>query len=755
MHGCTCQTQSSIRVRWLPFCFWALFASLCAAPNLRGQTPPEEDRPAVYVPLQPPTKTERNRRESLHQYVLGLLLERADQLLEALKVYEDAARLDPEAAAVFKAQVPILLTLGREKESLAAIGKVLDLDSDDHDMWFIAGRLHKALGRDKEARDALQRGLQTPGIQEHPDVAQQMYLELATMCEQADDVPRALHALTLAAKILDHPDALLEYGPFNRDMILTRASETHERIGHLYRKQKKYDEAIDAYKQAQAANPERAGRINFNLAQLLAELRRHEQALVYLDAYLRFQPMGLEAYEMKIAVLQKLSRVEGIVPWLEQAARTDPNNVGLKTLLAKQYAQSRQYNQAEQLFQALADESPNPEVYRGLFHLYLVQPERGMARALHNLDQAIVAATNPKGPPGLAGRKAAAMIAAVRDDGALAKELVRAAYGEVDRVPSLQFDTVQILAALADKNQQLVEAETFFRKGLKDAGPSKEALVYGGLLRVLWKEQKYDDVVQVCRQGLKNAHNPVLFHTEIALAQARLGKFDAALQATTRALQFAGENDKLKVRSLRVRVLAQADKYAEAEKECQAMLNDYTGPGDVVEIRYLLSNVFSASRQLAKAEQQLEIILKADPTNATVNNDLGYIWADQNKSLDKAEEMIRHAIELDRRQRQLSRHASAEGDQDNAAFIDSLGWVLFRRGQLDEACRQLQRASSLPDGADDPTVWDHLGDVYFRLQRVAEAKTSWERSAYLFETEKRRKMDERYQEVRRKLKAVE
>jgi len=251
------------------------------------------------------------------------------------------------------------------------------------------------------------------------------------------------------------------------------------------------------------------------------------------------------------------------------------------------------------------------------------------------------------------------------------------------------------------------------------------------------------------------SNNPVLFHSELAMAQARLGKFDAALQAAARALNFATDNDKLKVRSLRVRILAQAEKYDEAENECQAMLKEYSGPGDVVEIRYHLSNVYSASRQMAKAEQQLEILLKSDPANATINNDLGYIWADQNKNLDKAEEMIRHAIESDRRRRQLSRHASADGDQDNAAYLDSLGWVLFRRGQLDEACRQLELASSLPEGADDPTVWDHLGDVYFRQQRYDQAKSVWEKSAHLFETEKRRKMDERYKEIRRKLKALE
>ena len=87
----------------------------------------------------------------------------------------------------------------------------------------------------------------------------------------------------------------MEYGPFNRDMITARAGETHERIGNLYRKQGKLAEAAAAYKKAQAASAQGAGRLNFNLAQIFQEQGKLDVALVHLDEYLRFQPSGLEA----------------------------------------------------------------------------------------------------------------------------------------------------------------------------------------------------------------------------------------------------------------------------------------------------------------------------------------------------------------------------------------------------------------------------------------------------------------------------
>ena len=56
----------------------------------------------------------------------------------------------------------------------------------------------------------------------------------------------------------------------------------------------------------------------------------------------------------------------------------------------------------------------------------------------------------------------------------------------------------------------------------------------------------------------------------------------------------------------------------------------------------------------------------------------------------------------------------------------------------------------LPDG-DDPVMWDHLGDVYHRLMRLDEARAAWRRALDLYDQNRRRKTDDRYQELLRKL----
>ncbi len=145
--------------------------------------------------------------------------------------------------------------------------------------------------------------------------------------------------------------------------------------------------------------------------------------------------------------------------------------------------------------------------------------------------------------------------------------------------------------------------------------------------------------------------------------------------------------------------------------------------------------------------------MKADPNDATANNDLGYLLADQGKRLPEAERLIRKALELDSHEKRSAGHAGVP-DSDNAAYIDSLGWVLFRRGQWQSARQCLEKAVTLPDGEDDPTVWDHLGDVCFRMRDTERARNAWQRARALFELEKRRKPDEHYKELQLKLRLL-
>jgi tetratricopeptide (TPR) repeat protein len=642
--------------------------------------------------------------------------------------------------------VPILLTMSRLDDALAACKNVVALDPGDFSTLYVQGKIHKASLQYPQAIAVLQTALKTEKLKDHPEAAQAIHFELGYLFERTDKFGPAADAYNKAAAILEHPDQIEAKAHVPREAIIARAADIYENIGALYRKAKQYDESIAAYQKAAKRAPDRAPLLGYVLAQTAQEAGKLPEALNFVDVYLRTRPLGVEPYEMKADLLRRTKQAQLIVPWLEHAAGHDRFNTNLQMLLAREYAAAKQTKKAEALFTKLLDESPRDEIYRGLFNIYKDDGPAGMQRILGMLDKAMD--KNDRSIRAVA--QARSMLGALRDDGDLARKLVDTAFRSKHE---LKFDTVFFLAILADKHRKNEEAERFYRKCMTDPKTleANEAILYSGLLRVLSKLHKNDAIVDVCRQGLTSAKatNPLLFHNDLARALASLQRHDEALKQVDLALKQPG-NSELVFKMLRVRILVMAERYANAETECKALLKDNKRMDEVVELRYLLSNVYSAAKRSADSEEQLQLILKIDPDNATVNNDLGYLWADQGRNLQAAEQMIRKAMELDRVQRRKIVKVSVDDEKDNAAYVDSLGWVLFRRGQLDEARKELERAVTLDEGG-DPVIYDHLGDVYQRLKMRPEAMRCWQRALELYNNGVRGKDDERIRDLRRKI----
>jgi len=103
------------------------------------------------------------------------------------------------------------------------------------------------------------------------------------------------------------------------------------------------------------------------------------------------------------------------------------------------------------------------------------------------------------------------------------------------------------------------------------------------------------------------------------------------------------------------------------------------------------------------------ITLKPNHSNAL--NYLGYIYAEQDINLDEAEKYLLLALEL---------------EPENGYFIDSLGWVYYKKKLYEEALDQLLTA--VRNITPDPTVLEHLGDVYIALDRIEEAAKTYQSS---------------------------
>lgn len=359
------------------------------------------------------------------------------------------------------------------------------------------------------------------------------------------------------------------------------------------------------------------------------------------------------------------------------------------------------------------------------------------------------------------------------DDPAATRKLLGVAADMAKEKPQPLNRNATYLLALAAENLKDVDASAAFYRlnalqSLRLYSERGLAQAYVGLIQLYAENKRYADSEKVCKEflALEGEEDDTLERLKplvmrrMILAIAKQGSLDRALKMVDDLIKSDARN--WLHRALKAQVLREAEKYDEAAKLYLDVIdrvkrdtrldkdqqNDYTD-----EYRYLLSGIYIDMNQVDKAAEQLKVLLEREPNNATYNNDLGFIWADHGTNLEEAEKLIRKAMDEDRKQRRkINPSPRPEDDRDNAAYLDSLGWVLFKRGKAKEAREQLQLAVKDRDGQ-ALEIYDHLADVLMALGAKGEAIAAWKKG---LETVRDTKRDQkRKAEVEKKLKQAE
>jgi len=154
-------------------------------------------------------------------------------------------------------------------------------------------------------------------------------------------------------------------------------------------------------------------------------------------------------------------------------------------------------------------------------------------------------------------------------------------------------------------------------------------------------------------------------------------------------------------------VLREAKRYDDAKQFYSNILDDYP---EETSIRYARALIAEKLGELELLESDLRTILKSEPENAQVLNALGYTLADRTERYDEALQYIQKALEL---------------QPNDAAVIDSMGWVKYRLGDYEAAVAHLRKANEL---AKDPEIAAHLGEVLWVMGKKNDALKVWEDS---------------------------
>lgn len=309
----------------------------------------------------------------------------------------------------------------------------------------------------------------------------------------------------------------------------------------------------------------------------------------------------------------------------------------------------------------------------------------------------------------------------------------------------LKFSGAYVLGRTAHYLKEYKAAEYFLKDcveaaGKVESGP-KLVQAYDGLIDLYMDQKRFADAVAACEQfvelaGPADVDRAKPFVLErLVQAKARLGQTDDALKVAEGLVQLdEGGWYFVQLKGYVLREAGKFDQAVEAYLESLDKLDAAKGLEPEVRdrmkdrTRYLLSGLYVDAGDIDKAARQLQTLIKKDPDNPTYKNDLGFIWVDHDKNIEESEKLIREALELDKKRKEK---AKADGQLDDvtesAAYLDSLGWVLFKQKKYAEALPYLKKAAADEDEGNHLEIWDHVGDCLMAMGKKEEAVAAWQK----------------------------
>lgn len=118
--------------------------------------------------------------------------------------------------------------------------------------------------------------------------------------------------------------------------------------------------------------------------------------------------------------------------------------------------------------------------------------------------------------------------------------------------------------------------------------------------------------------------------------------------------------------------------------------------------------------QLEEAAETFRACIRAAPAFVEARNYMAFMWAENAIHLDEAMTHIELALKV---------------DPDNAAYLDTRGWIRFQQGDLAGAVRDIRRSIQLHDDKHDPELQRHLGDALWMAGHLEAARAAWQTAA--------------------------
>ena len=431
------------------------------------------------------------------------------------------------------------------------------------------------------------------------------------------------------------------------------------------------------------------------LAEVAFKDKKYDEALSLLENVFSRDPQNVDGHRLESELLLAKGDTKKAVEVLERLDRNYPGTPLIKYQLARAYLKNNNMNQAKVVLdQAI---STNPNYADAILLLAETNLRSGHSEAVIEPLTRLL-----KRNPEL--RRAALLLAA--------------AYGSLDR-----FDDAAVVigeqARLAPEDPQ---AQMALGLTLRQARRNDEA------------RQAFEKVAELAPDNLW----PIDQLVELDLSDKH---FDAARQRIRR--QFQKTPDAPAAHFFEGKILAAERKWDSAEAELQKTLqldSNFSSAYDLLVQTYLAANklpqavtqlraelsknpnnasavmtlalVYERMQDYPKARDAYEKLLSINPDLVPALNNLAYLYTERLNDLNKAYDLARKARDL---------------QGQDASVGDTLGWVLYKRGDYQQALTILQESAE--KAPENPEIQFHLGMTAYMMGQTDLAKGALRKAA--------------------------
>ncbi len=448
----------------------------------------------------------------------------------------------------------------------------------------------------------------------------------------------------------------------------------------------------------------------FDLAMSYIRWAKYADAMVWVDDALQVDGEDLKSLELKAQLQTRLLDFEGSLATWKHLLKYRPRSAAWLGQLIEAHLTVADFDSAVSILRDLV-ERDDLSAYRERYVRLLLA---ALAAGGHKDEALSLARKRLEEDPKDISRRGRLLFELGQSD--MHDEAIETARSYLEKDPN--DDTLRtLLIGRLDEGKRYVEAQSQLLTWLEKT-PEDQTLNHF-LVVMHWREKNWDGAIEVCQAA---AESPTLeedFKKLQAQTLLLAGRYDQAI-AQFETLTENKVGDPLEAAQVDlILALMQAERYAEAEKTVLRIVGpqfDGRQRGGrnpdlrmVLRFRGLLSNIYQAMGRLDEAYEQLVEIRRANPTDPEANNNLAYTWSEGGVRLERAEKYVRAALAEEPR---------------NAAYLDTLGWILYKRGHFNDAIQWIKLAMK-QHAEPDPVMMTHLADALARSGDASAAEPLW------------------------------